>query len=135
MVKVVNLLQRRGQADAQAFDTLATARLRIVRRAVNRPTLRDLKNNVGRTPQTLLQGTDFMAPFFARDLPQLGALLRDPDVRIRRAAAEVLEELEDKNLQIMPAMVSSLSDPDRFVRWTACKAAGTLPPDQAEPVI
>ena len=122
-------------ASAQAFDNLANARLRIVRRAINLPTLRDLKGNVERTPQTLLQGTDFMAPFFTRDLPQLGALLRDPDVRIRRAAAEVLEELEEKNLAIMPALVSSLSDPDRFVRWTAAKAAGTLPPDQAEPVI
>ncbi|HEX3314978.1 MAG TPA: HEAT repeat domain-containing protein [Gemmataceae bacterium] len=122
-------------AAAQAFDNLSNARIRIVRRAINLPTLRDLKNNIEKTPQTLLQGTDFMAPFFARDLPQLGALLRDPDVRIRRAAAEVLEELEEKNLAIMPALVSSLSDPDRFVRWTACKAAGTLPPDQAEPVI
>ena len=76
-----------------------------------------------------------MAPFFARDLPQLGALLRDPDVRIRRAAAEVLEELEEKNLAIMPALVPSLQRPRPIGRWTACKAAGALPPEQAEPVI
>ena len=122
-------------ASSQAFDSLANARLRLVKRATNLPTLRDLNGKVERSPQSLLDGTDFMAPFFARDLPQLGALLRDPDVRIRRATAEVLEELEEKNLGILPAMISSLSDPDRFVRWTSCKAAGTLPPEQAEPVI
>jgi HEAT repeat protein len=118
-----------------AFENLAASRLQIVRRAVNLPTLRDLKDKVERSPQMLLEGTDFMAPFFARDLPQIGALLRDPDVRIRRTAAEVCVQLEQKNLAIMPALVSALADPDRFVRWTAAKAAGTLPPDQAEPVL
>jgi HEAT repeat protein len=122
-------------AATQAFENLGNARLRIVRRAASLPTLRDLKGNLEKSPQELLQGADFLDVFFAKDLGQIQVLLRDPEVRIRRAAAEVLEEFEEKSLPVLPGMIAATTDPDRFVRWTIAKAIGTLPPDQAGPAI
>jgi HEAT repeat protein len=119
----------------KAFENLGNARLKLVRRAQVLPTINDLKGNVEKSPQMLLKGSDFLEPFLTKNLDQMQVLVRDPDVRIRRAAVEVLEELEEKALPVLGALIAATKDPDRFVRWTAAKAIGTLPPEQAGPAI
>lgn len=122
-------------AAIRAFENLANARLRLVLRANSLPTVLDAKGNVERAPAELLKQADFLEPFLDRDLPQIIVLMRDPDVRIRRSATEMLEVLEDKAAPAVNGLVGALQDPDRFVKWTAARAIGFLPPDKVGPAV
>jgi HEAT repeat protein len=122
-------------AATRAFENLGNARLRLVRRANNLPTLLDEKGEVERSPAELLKEADFMQPVLDRDMPQVILLLRDPDVRIRRSTAEALEVLEAKAEPAMAGLIQALKDPDRFVRWTSAKTLGFMPPDKAAAAI
>jgi HEAT repeat protein len=57
-------------------------------------------------------------------LPELAVALRDPDVRVRRAALDVLELLGPRAAPAGPAIIGALGDPDLFVRWAAARALG-----------
>lgn len=122
-------------AAARAFENLGNARLRLVRRANSLPTIYGAKGEVERSPAELLKEADFMQPVLDRDMPVVIALLRDPDVRIRRATAEALEVLEAKAEPAMAGLILALQDPDRFVRWTAAKTLGYMPAERAGPAI
>ena len=54
----------------------------------------------------------------------LAAGLMDPNPRSRLAAVEALETLGDAARPVAPALVRSLQDPDRFVRWAAARTLG-----------
>lgn len=122
-------------AAIRAFENLGNARLRLVRRANNLPTIQDAKEGINRSPNDLLKEADFLQPVLDRDMPQVIVLLRDPDVRIRRATAEALEVLEAKAEPAMAGLMLALQDPDRFVRWTAAKTLGYMPTDRAHPAV
>lgn len=59
-------------------------------------------------------------------LPTLQAQLRDPNVRIRLGAVEVLETLGNVAAPAAPALTQALGDSDRFVRWAAARTLGKL---------
>jgi HEAT repeat protein len=122
-------------AACQAFEALANARLRLVRRANALPTYKSAITGAGRSPADLLKVADFLQPLLDRDMPHVISLLRDPDVQIRRSAATALEQLEEKAAPAMPGLVMALRDPDRIVRWASAKTLGFMPPDKAESVI
>lgn len=122
-------------AAVRAFENLGNARLRLVRRAQNLPALRDAKDGIDRSPNDLLKEADFLQPVLDREMSQVIVLLRDPDVRIRRSTAEALEVLEEKAEPAMPGLIAALGDPDRFVRWTAAKTLGYMPPGRAGPAV
>jgi len=122
-------------AACRAFENLGNARLRLVRRAMALPSVVDAKEGINRSPADLMKEADFLQPVLDRDMQQVIVLLRDPDVRIRRATAEALEVLEDKAEPAMAGLMLALQDPDRFVRWTAAKTLGYMPTDRARPAI
>jgi HEAT repeat protein len=121
-------------AAAQAFEALANARLRLIRRANILPSIKS-KDGVARSPADLIKEADFLQPVLDREMPQVINLLTDPDVRIRRTVATALEGLEEKAAPAMAGLITALRDPDRFVRWSAAKVLGYLPLDKAGPAI
>jgi len=61
--------------------------------------------------------------------PGLTALtrqLQDRNPVIRRAAVDFLEMLEEDAAPAVPLLISSLSDPDIFVRWSSARTLGRL---------
>lgn len=61
--------------------------------------------------------------------------LRDPDYRVRLGAVDVLETLGDRAEAAAPALVQSLQDCNKFVRWGAARTLGRLAPRQAEDAV
>jgi HEAT repeat protein len=68
-------------------------------------------------------------------LPAVVAGLSDPNVRARLAAVEVLETMSIDAVPAIPALVNSLGDRDRFVRWAAARTLGRLAPRSPELVV
>ena len=100
-------------AACQAFESLATARLSMIRRANNLPSLKNAKEGLEKTPAEITKDITLLDPFIARELPQVETLLKDPDIMIRRAAAEILE----KAAEIKARFRLSLAD-----AWIAASA-------------
>jgi HEAT repeat protein len=61
-------------------------------------------------------------------LPALIESLRDPDVRVRLAAADVLDLMGQEAALAAGALAEALKDPDIFVRWAAARALGNINP-------
>lgn len=59
-------------------------------------------------------------------VPDLGQSLSDPDRRVRLAAIDTLEALEQDATPVVPDMIPALADPDRFVRWATARTLGKL---------
>ena len=79
-------------------------------------------------------GTDPMAAMLRPCLGTLGEALRDPEVRVRRAALECLEILAEESAPCGAAVVETLVDPDAFARWGAIRvlvAQGKAAPEGA----
>jgi HEAT repeat protein len=57
--------------------------------------------------------------------------LRDKEAAARRAALDVLEALGHAASPAGPALIDSLADPDRFVRWAAARILGKISPAHA----
>jgi HEAT repeat protein len=64
-------------------------------------------------------------------VPGLGGAVADPDVRVRRAAIDVLEMLGPLAEPAAPALAQALNDSDRFVRWSAIRTLSRLGPAAA----
>lgn len=66
-------------------------------------------------------GTDPMAAVMRPCLGTLGEALRDPEVKVRRAALECLEILAEESAPCGTAVLETLVDPDAFARWGAIR--------------
>src|SRR5207249_1816191 len=71
-----------------------------------------LKLQAPASPDPLLEGLQEL-------LPVLQAQLGHPNVQVRLGAIEVLETLGDLAVPAAPALIRTLRDPNRFVRWAA----------------
>jgi HEAT repeat protein len=61
-------------------------------------------------------------------VPALADAVGDPDLRVRRAALDVLELLGPVGSPAAPALAQALNDRDRFVRWSAVRTLSGLGP-------
>jgi HEAT repeat protein len=68
-------------------------------------------------------------------LPALSDAAGDADLRVRRAALDVLGALGPAAEPAMPALTRALRDPDRFVRWSAVRTIGAVGPAAARPAL
>ena len=59
------------------------------------------------------------------------ALLRSPDLSVRRSAMHFLEDLEDRAGPALDFLIERLEDPDRFLRWAAARTLANLPAEKA----
>jgi HEAT repeat protein len=64
-------------------------------------------------------------------MPALGEAVTDADLRVRRAALDVLGVLGQAAAPAVPALARALRDPDRFVRWSAVRTLGAVGPSAA----
>jgi HEAT repeat protein len=106
----------------RTLEDLAKARLRWLRLVSATP-----GGNEGQSVPV----DDPLAEGLRAALPNLAAGVADPEVRIRRAAIDVLEVLGPLATTAAPALARALNDPDRFVRWSAARTLGTLGPGVA----
>jgi HEAT repeat protein len=68
-------------------------------------------------------------------LPALSEAAADADLRVRRAALDVLGILGPAAAPAMPALTRALHDPDRFVRWSAIRTIGAVGAVAARPAM
>ncbi len=119
-------------AALRALEDLAMSRQRMLRREA---LLRSVPLDGGKAPEGGAEEQAQAAgpadnPLRAGLDPAVAALAaalaNDTDVRGRLAALDALEFLDDRALQALPALVKSLGDPDRFVRWASARTVGRL---------
>jgi HEAT repeat protein len=114
---------------ATAVESIGNVRLRLKRRLASLPVV---KADTIHYPGTADLGkSDPLEGFLKTGLDQVVRLLTDPDVRIRRAAVDILEILGDAAATALPVLTEALSDPDKFVRWGAARALKAFPPAKA----
>jgi HEAT repeat protein len=104
----------------RALEDLAKARLRWLRLG-STPSPNDAKPVAATADDPLAEG-------MRAALPNLAAAVADPEVRVRRAAIDVMEIMGPLALNAAPALARALNDPDRFVRWSAARTLGALGP-------
>jgi HEAT repeat protein len=68
-------------------------------------------------------------------LPALSVGLTDPDPQARLDTVDVLESLGAAVAPVAPALVRTLADPNRFVRWAAARTLGKAAPGEAESAV
>jgi HEAT repeat protein len=76
-------------------------------------------------------GDDPLLEGLTASLPALGEAAGDADIRVRRAALDVLGVLGPAAAPALPALTRALQDPDRFVRWSAVRTVGAIGPAAA----
>jgi HEAT repeat protein len=99
--------------------------------------LPDLPAN-GALPARVAQpvGEDsILASALKASLPAMVDALKSSDVETRRSAAFVVEAVGGDAAPYIPQLVSRLSDPDRFVRWTLLRTLGQLAPKESKVVV
>jgi HEAT repeat protein len=95
----------------QALEEVASARVRWVRHGGAVPSAED----------PLLDG-------LTAALPALGEAVGDADLRVRRAALDVLAVMGPAAAPAVPSLTRALRDSDRFVRWSAVRTLGLIGP-------
>jgi HEAT repeat protein len=119
-----------------ALEMISNARLRLLRRVRSIPEMPIQAQPEAGDTVPVVQKDEKDQKDGPKDDP-LGEVLRpsllvmakglqDPDVRVRRAAVDFLEVLEDAALPALPALVKALQDPDRFVRWAVVRTLGRI---------
>ncbi len=121
---VAALLERLHDSDPrarlaalQALENVAYASLTLQRHVAGLPGVQE-----AHLLESLLQRD--------KNLVEITRFLADSDVRMRRAALHLLENLEESALPALPALISRLSDPDRFLRLAAARIVAALPPKE-----
>jgi HEAT repeat protein len=82
----------------------------------------------GAADDPLLQG-------LVASLPALSEAANDSDLRVRRAALDVLGVVGPAAAPALPALTRALHDPDRFVRWSAIRTIGSIGGAAARPAM
>jgi HEAT repeat protein len=115
------------QAALEALETLARLRWQWVRQGL-------WLAGPGKVGGQADADDPLAAPFQAV-LPSLAGTLTDGEVRVRRAALDVLEALGPAAAPAAPAAAGALNDADHFVRWTAVRALQAIGAPAALPAI
>ena len=114
------------KAAIESLETVANARLRLQRRIKSVPQIdKDTKT------LDLMKEAQTLENLLKNNLTDVVRLLSDSDVAIRRATVNFLENLEESAAPGLPALNAALTDEDRFVRWSAARAIGSIGTDQA----
>jgi HEAT repeat protein len=119
---LIAALQKQGKVLAWALEDPDEQNRILSRRALEwmarlRLTLLALPDAVkagDKAPDPLL---DALAP----SLKVFSRRLKDPDVAVRRASLDFLEQMETAIGPAIPAVRAALADPDRFIRWAAAR--------------
>lgn len=114
-----------------ALDSTANLRLRMKRRLLSVPAVVFEKGKGGKDASAYLKKVDPLIEVLESDLPTIARLLAEPDIHLRRSTLDFLELLEADAAPLQPQVMAVLSDPNRFVRWSAVRILGNFPPEKA----
>jgi hypothetical protein len=130
-------IQKKAQAEipleSHAISTAAPGTARIERpRTPVVPTSPQITRLEDRgLPET---AADSLARIGAPAVPQVTAMLGDPDPKLRTRAARILAQIGPDAKAAVPALIARLNDQDEDVRKSAARALGQMGPDAAEAV-
>jgi HEAT repeat protein len=105
----------------QGLERLSDARYRLGEEPVNVGAFGKVQQKILLVPP---QASDPLSHFAKGDWRAVARLLSDPEVRVRRAAVNFLEFFPEARPAVVPDLVRSLCDSDKFVRWSAAQALG-----------
>jgi HEAT repeat protein len=134
----------RGAADADvrvriparhALEDVAAARLKLLRRASSALAAPPGEGDPAAAATAAFLLEDPLLVGLRQALPALTAGVGDADMEARRAAIDALEALGRHAAPAAPALVTALSDRDRFLRWSAARALGKVRPPDAASVV
>lgn len=118
-------------AALQTLDQIGLARGKILNTLADAaPDLRDKRGELLK----LFDAPDPVGPIVDKGLKSITRLLREDDVRLRKAAIDFLEALGDQAAPAADSIAEALSDADRFVRLSAARAIRNLPAKSVGPV-
>jgi HEAT repeat protein len=117
----------------EALESIGELRQRLRKRVASVPLFIGAKGaQMANSAVEALQ-IDVLEPVVHK-LDDVARLLADPDVRIRRAAVDLLDVLEESAAPTIPALAQVLSDPYRNIRHAAVRALGHIAPDKSAAV-
>lgn len=119
----------------EALEMIGNARQRLKRYQESVPTPPAVQAQAGPPPVVpvvvQVQGgakEDPLGQALKPALMRLAAGVSDPNVRVRLAAVEFLETLQESAKPAVPALANALADPNRFVRWAAARTLARVGP-------
>jgi HEAT repeat protein len=83
-------------------------------------------------PFRLPEGQDPLLSGLRKTLRAQAKALADPKPQVRLAAVDALEMLGDEAVTVAPHLAWALTDPDRFVRWSAARTLGRMTPSRVK---
>ena len=101
----------------KALEIMGNSRLKLFRRQEAVPT--EQGETANRWPDLLL---DAMKPSLAK----IARRVNDPNAEVRRATVSFLEATEIDAPAVVDALITALSDRDRFIRWAAARSLGKI---------
>lgn len=122
-------------------DADADTRLAIQRTLEELAAARGKWRQLGEVVRTLTRGesgnedADPLGDGLRKSIVPLGLALGDKDVRVRRAALDVLETLGPDAAPAAPAVTRVLKDDDKFVRWGAVRTLRAIGSPAARPAV
>jgi HEAT repeat protein len=108
----------------QALEVIASARQRVRRLIQSVPR----EKGAPPAPDPLLDG---LAP----SVQIIASGVGDGRTRVRLAAVEFLEKLDEAAQPAIPAVIQALADPDPIVRWVAARTLGHVAPLEPDRVV
>jgi HEAT repeat protein len=118
-------------AAVDALENIGNARVLLKKRVLSVPQLKDMEKDGDRGLRKQFAEHDALEAFLGKNLGSVTKLLGEQSVELRRKAVAFLDIIEDAAAPALPLLTESLNDPDRFVRWSAARAIGNIPPSKA----
>ncbi len=115
-------------AAIQTLEQISLARFKTRRRVQSVPTL---SGQGDRGVAEAFRKADPIANFLGKDQALVAQLLRDSDERMRRAAIDFLELLEEGALPSLPEIIDCMASNDKFLRLAAARAIGNIAPEKS----
>jgi HEAT repeat protein len=120
----------------RALENMAIARYELARRGPSAPALPRMgEARTGEAPGAQTAASDPLLDALGAPMATLATGAYHPDVHVRLAVIDILESLGPAAAPAARALVRALTDPDRFVRWSAARTLGKIAPAEAESVV
>src|SRR5262249_29210001 len=100
------------RAGISALEEMGRLRARMLRHVASLPAVEG---------ETTPKGNPAFNEKIEGMVPQAAALLRSPDLSVRRSAMHFLEDLEARAEPALDLLIERLEAPDRFLRWAAAR--------------
>lgn len=115
----------------EALENIGNARAKLKRLVTNVPIVEPADKFGDLGNREAMKKFDTLQLFISKHLATISSLLDHGESRVRRGAMDFLETIEEAAAPALPRIAQSLTDSDRFVRWSAARLLGNFSPDKA----